>query len=422
MLICGTRCAPGPTGSNLVRQPLLGDTFRQDCPDAQLSCGGAQFGRGYNLLVLHPSQREYILPALCCAVLWFESVLLQNQHDLSQLAGGLRQTPFWLAIQLPSCVGVVQTMDSECTPPRRIWCVLEVCIRCTLAVSVIEPDLHRVLWQINIATMIEKKDFEVAAMIEEGTQEFKQGGVIKPIPAGPALRDASGQEHVKSEGGLFPTHIAEAGLLVRVQDAQASRDGDRVTILNHIVQSDDPSGEPLPEHPNYEEMNRAVQGLFLGPALISYAALGSTQQLRKLLSNGTEQIDYQSSGGQTSAYISAAHGQTQSLKVLAEMMADLNQATKDGATPALVSAQEGHVGALQVLIDAAVDVNTTMTVDSCHSPLTIAALMGQMSVYELLLANGADTAYKALPKLEEPFKTAGGTAEQILQERAHKTE
>ena len=74
----------------------------------------------------------------CCALLWFTCGLLQNQHDLSQLAGGLRQTPFWLAIQLPSCVGVVQAMDSKCTPPRRIWCVLEVCIHCTLVVSVTE--------------------------------------------------------------------------------------------------------------------------------------------------------------------------------------------------------------------------------------------------------------------------------------------
>merc|ERR1712166_843283 len=99
------------------------------------------------------------------------------------------------------------------------------------------------------------------------------------------------------------------------------------------------------------------------------------------------------------------------------MQADLNQPANGGATAAFLSAQEGHTGALQVLIDAAADVNTTMTVDSCHSPLTIAALMGQMSVYELLLANGADTAYQALPKHDEPSKTAGGTAEQILQQR-----
>ena len=330
--------------------------------------------------------------------------------------------------------------------------------------------------------MVEKKDFEVAAMIEVGTQTIGD----ERVPAGPALRDANGQEHVKPEGGFFPAKIAEAGVLVRVQYAQASRAGDRVTILNHIVQSDDLSGEPLPEHANYDEMNRAVQGLFLGPALITYATNGDTEELRKLLSNGTEQINYQNSSGRTPAIQAASNGQTQSLKVLAEMKADLNQSNNKGSTPAsmsaqydqteclkvlaemkadlnqsdnkgyapalmsartghtqslkvlveckvdlnqpandgatavFLSAQYGHVGALQVLIDAAADVNTTMTVASCHSPLTIAALEGQMSVYELLLANGADTAYKALPKHEEPFKTAGGTAEQILQERARK--
>ena len=164
--------------------------------------------------------------------------------------------------------------------------------------------------------MVEKKDFEVAAMIEEGMQLFND----EDVPAGPALRDASGQEHIKPKGGFFPYTIAEAGVLVRVQDAQAYmyRDGDRVTILNHIVQSDDPSGDPLPEHPNYEEMNRAVQGLFLGPALFSYAMKGDTEELRKLLSNGTEQIDYQNSSGHTPAIYSAQKSDVQSLKLLAE--------------------------------------------------------------------------------------------------------
>ena len=49
-------------------------------------------------------------------------------------------------------------------------------------------------------------------------------------------------------------------------------------------------------------------------------------------------------------------------------------------------------------------------------------LFSPAPLYDLLLANGADTAYKVLPKLEEPFKTVGGTAEQILQECAHKIE
>ena len=53
-------------------------------------------------------------------------VCLQNQHDLRELAGGLRTTPFWKAIGADSCKGVIQVMDNKCTPPTRVWCVLEV--------------------------------------------------------------------------------------------------------------------------------------------------------------------------------------------------------------------------------------------------------------------------------------------------------
>lgn len=51
---------------------------------------------------------------------------LQNQHDLSQLAGGLEDTPFWKGIMLASCCGVVQLNDESCTPNKRVWCILEV--------------------------------------------------------------------------------------------------------------------------------------------------------------------------------------------------------------------------------------------------------------------------------------------------------
>jgi len=55
-------------------------------------------------------------------------VCLQNQHDLRELGGGLRTTPFWKAIAADSCVGAVQVVDGKCTPPTRVWCVLEVCL------------------------------------------------------------------------------------------------------------------------------------------------------------------------------------------------------------------------------------------------------------------------------------------------------
>jgi hypothetical protein len=248
------------------------------------------------------------------------------------------------------------------------------------------------------------------------------------VPEGPALRDASGKEHIKPQivegtdiSGFFPPEVATSGALTRVQDAEASWPSDKTTILNHIVGSADPSSEPPTEHATYDKMNRTVQGLFRGAAMFSHSMSGRIQKLRDLFSEGnTEGIDYKSTEGCTPAYVSAQEGHTECLQLLADRKADLNQPTNDGATPAFISAQEGHFEAICVLINAAADVKAPMAVASCHSPLTIAALQGHLPVYELLLANGADTAYKALPKHEEPFKTTGGTAEQILQERAQR--
>ena len=76
----------------------------------------------------------------------------------------------------------------------------------------------------------------------------------KDVPSGPALRDAEGKEHIKSEGCFFPSRVAKAGAIVRVQDAEASWPSDKTTILSHIVESADSSSEPPTDHANYDKM------------------------------------------------------------------------------------------------------------------------------------------------------------------------
>ena len=56
---------------------------------------------------------------------WF-CTLAMNQHDLGSLTGSVDQTPFWKAISNNTCEGIVQTMDENCTPHKRSWCILEV--------------------------------------------------------------------------------------------------------------------------------------------------------------------------------------------------------------------------------------------------------------------------------------------------------
>ena len=71
------------------------------------------------------------------------------------------------------------------------------------------------------------------------------------------------------------------------------------------------------------------------------------------------------------------------------------------------------------LLAAQADVNACMTVDSRHSPLTIAAYQGNATACELLLARNANVRYAVLPKDTEPCQTAGGTAADLARERGH---
>ena len=250
-------------------------------------------------------------------------------------------------------------------------------------------DLHCMLCQIDIVVDVAKKHFEVLAMIEERTQTYDDDDV----PSGPALRDAKGEEHIKSvkegKGGFFPHTVAEAGALVRVQDAEASWASDKTTILNHIVESADSSSEPPTEHANYDKMNRTMQGLFRGAAMFALALRGKTQKLRNLLSEGnTQGIDYQCPGGNTHAYVSAQNGHAECLQLLADHKADPHQPDNDGLTPAFVSAYGGHTECLQLLADGKADLNKPAN-NGC-TPAFVSAMNGHTDCLQLLADCKAD--------------------------------
>jgi hypothetical protein len=302
---------------------------------------------------------------------------------------------------------------------------------------------------VQIYITIEKvgKAFEVLAMIPKDTQIH---GVEQVLP-GPVLKDAEGKEHIKPEGGWFPKEVAKKGALVTLETADASMAADKVAILRKISQCTDAQTEPPSTHPGYDKVNSAVRRLFRGAAIYSHAMSGETEKVRALLSESTSEINYQSPAGTTPIYMAAQEANNDTVELLAQLKADVNTAQKDGATPIwvaayqanndtvqllaqlkadvntadedgvtpiFIAAQNGHLNTVQALINAAADLNATLPIGSHHSPLTISALQGHLSVYELLLANGADAAYEALPWDKEPFVTEGGTATQIWQQRA----
>ena len=145
----------------------------------------------------------------------FKTAIIPYQGEL---AGDVLQTPFAKAILLPDTVGTLLLVDANCTPMTRAWCVLEAWVTTIKATG---------------------KRFDVAAMIPERT--YEHGNPVngfKYIEPGPALRmdlgNGAHKDVVGPENGWFPGTVATAGVAVKVEEAKASREEDRVGIL-HIV-------------------------------------------------------------------------------------------------------------------------------------------------------------------------------------------
>merc|ERR1712166_879330 len=359
---------------NICTQFVKPLTARYQCSWVELVATGAQlpvwfishawatpFAQTLEMLLWHMTVHQLSIDS----AYWF-CTLANNQWELGELGGSLEDTPFWRAIGLCTCLGVVQVMDAMCTPHKRVWCIME----------------------LYVALEMPGKLFEVLTMIPKDTQ--LQGD--KDVPAGPALLDAEQNEHIKSalegKGGFFPPEIAVKGARVKVQNAQASQPQDRRSILQRIVQSDDSSSEPPVEHPRYDVVNRKVQGLFRGAALYSHAIRGEVAELRELLSESTEGLDYRSADGVSSVWMAAQKGHTEVVKVLAGFGADVKQADNNGHSPVWKAAQKGHTEVIKVLAGLGADVNQAD--NNGRSPVWEAADQGHTEVVKVLAGLGAD--------------------------------
>jgi len=158
--------------------------------------------------------------------------------------------------------------------------------------------------------------------------------------------------------------------------------------------------------------NSANESIFMA------AAHGRTAALMLLIASRCD-VDAPGKMGATPAFVAAQKGHITALQQLIAAKCDINSSTDDGATPLYIAAGMGHTCIVQELIQVKGDVNAAMTVESCFSPLTAAAYMGHADVCRLLVQNGADASYEALPKHEQPSMCSGGTAAQIATQRGH---
>lgn len=245
------------------------------------------------------------------------------------------------------------------------------------------------------------KLFESLTMIRANTQTYHRpentwrdlhggsGKEHRTYMAGPALRDGHGKEHIKN-GGWFPSEVSKLGARVRVQDAQASWAVDKISIIREIVQDHDPLTELPTEHWRLDEVNKAVRALYRGAAMYSYAMNGETDELRKLLTEGSEGVNYQAAADKaTPLWIAAANGYTEAVQLLAQHGASVNQAASDGQTPVWISAVGGYTETIKVLADLGADVNHDNG-GKISPPAQISALGGFTETIKVLADLGVD--------------------------------
>ena len=157
----------------------------------------------------------------------------------------------------------------------RVWCVLEAFVTRIYAKG---------------------KRFDVAAMIPADTYTY--GKFILP---GPALRmdlgDGALQEVAEPEHGMFPGTVAVAGVAVKVELAEASREEDRKGILHMLAKSKDKAADPPRTCSGYDDVNNAYCSLFSGPAMFEMAMDGDSESLRQLLVGSSQAVNYQNPNG-----------------------------------------------------------------------------------------------------------------------------
>jgi ankyrin repeat protein len=306
-----------------------------------------------------------------------------NQQDLSELGGGLTDTPFVKVILSPVCQGTVVVFDRKLTPFKRIWCVLEN------QVSTVDA----------IKMKSEPHAYDMAAIAPEYAWDEL---------GSPVLRLDNGAAGPATEVGRFPHEVVEAGIKIDVTNANASRPEDRRVILHFIAGSspDRYNDEPPEEHPGYRDLNYNTRKRFASAQLRDRCGKGArgyleewekaplVDEVREILTLYPETIDGDGSGGATPAFHAAASGFTEVLELLIAARADVHKgigstwtpwaghACITTNTPILEAARQSCLPALQLLIDARVDVN--------RAPAPIREASDKPDVLSILIKARAD--------------------------------
>ena len=111
------------------------------------------------------------------------------------------------------------------------------------------------------------------------------------------------------------------------------------------------------------------------------------KMLRQL---GLDLNDADPDDGITAAFVSAAKGHAQCLRLLALNNADLTKRDKQGGAPIHVACQNGRLDCIDILFDNGIDANVRTADEYGNTPAIISSMNGHVKALAIVLNRGAD--------------------------------
>jgi len=125
-----------------------------------------------------------------------------------------------------------------------------------------------------------------------------------------------------------------------------------------------------------------------GAATYTHALAGATEEVRRLLAEGTELVEYKTATGSSALLVAAEEGHVDTVQLLVDSKVDVNIADGIGTTALYAAALQGYTDIARLLIESKANVDAAM--DNGATALWTSAQQGHIEIARLLVENKAN--------------------------------